>query len=100
VGYNNQRGYFAGCVASRLRVVLGSTDGAHWHEIASQPVPRLPSGETVLSVTASGNQIGITLAGRLVLQTRDDTFSSGSVGVRVADGYAAFASLQIKPLKQ
>ena len=98
VGYNAQRGYFAGYFPTQSRVVLGLTDGVNWHELASAPFSAPPDSEVALSVRASGDQIQVSLQGGLLLQTNDVTFPSGSIGLRVMDTHAAFFQLQVKPL--
>jgi len=98
VGYNAQRGYFAGYLPGESRVVLGFTDGFAWHEIASAAAPGGLLSDVELSVSARGDQIQVSLQGKPVIQTNDATFTSGSVGLRVVDTHAAFSQLRIKPL--
>ncbi|HWD93305.1 MAG TPA: glycoside hydrolase family 43 protein [Verrucomicrobiae bacterium] len=98
VGYNAQRGYFAGYLPGQSRVVLGLTDGVNWRELASASVSGPSGSEVALSVRASGDQIQVSVQGRILLQTNDVTFPSGSFGLRVVDTHAAFSQLQIKPL--
>jgi len=51
-----------------------------------------------MKVTAQRNQIEIACDGAPLLQARDGTFNSGSIGLRVVDAHAAFSDLQITPL--
>ena len=99
IGYNAQRGYFAGYFPGESRVVLGLTDGVTWRELASTPVAVSSDSDVALSVSANGNQIQVSMQGQVLLQTNDPTFPSGSVGLRVVDTHAAFFRLQVKPQK-
>jgi GH43 family beta-xylosidase len=98
VGYNAQRGYFAGYLPAESRVVLGLTDGVNWRELASAPVSAPPGGEVALSVRVTGDQIRVSVPGQVLLETNDATFPSGSIGLRVVDTHAAFSKLEIQPL--
>jgi GH43 family beta-xylosidase len=100
VGYNGQHGYFAGIDTDKKTLVLGFTDGKNWHEIASAPTPSTLSSECELKVTAEQDRIEIACDGTRLLQARDGTFNSGSIGLRVVDTHAAFSDLQIVPLAE
>jgi GH43 family beta-xylosidase len=95
VGYNCQRGYFAGYLPGSGRVELGSTDGSSWREIALAAA-EAPSGEVALGVSERAGQIQVSLQGKTLIQTNDGTFTSGSIGLRVVDSHAAFADLEIR----
>ena len=99
VGYNAQRGYFAGYRPADSRVVLGCTDGFAWREIASAAVPAPPTVGMDLTVTAHGDRIEIRLQGQPVIQTNDAEYATGSLGLRVVDTDAAFARVQVRPLR-
>jgi hypothetical protein len=100
VGYNGQRGYFAGIDSDRKNLVLGFTDEKAWHQIASAPFTQTPGAACEMKVTARGNEIEIDCNGARLLQARDGAFTSGSIGLRVVDSRAAFSELQITPLSE
>ena len=52
--------------------------------------------EYLLSVTAKGPEIVLSLDGKEVMRKRDSQFSGGSVGLRVVDTHAAFSDLTIQ----
>lgn len=96
VGFDAQKGYFAGLIPRDKVVVLGKTDGSKWTEISRAPVPLDPKAELKLGVTAAGPDIKISLDGKQVLSAKDDTYPSGSVGLRVVDTHVRFGNLEIK----
>jgi GH43 family beta-xylosidase len=98
VGYNAQRGYFAGYLPAESKVVLGFSDGFNWREIASAPAQEDLKNDVVLAVRAQGDKIQVSLQGQLLIETNDNTKSSGSIGLRVADTEGAFTALHIEPL--
>jgi GH43 family beta-xylosidase len=100
VGYNGQRGYFAGIDCDKQQVVLGFTDGKAWHPVASGPLTKPPGADCELKVTARQNEIEIDCDGERVLQARDAAYGSGSIGLRVVDTRASFSDLQITPLSE
>lgn len=97
VGYNAQRGYFAGIMPSEARVVLAATDGFNWRQIASGKLAAPLASETELTVNAQGSEIEVSVDGKAIVQANDSTYLSGSAGLRVGDTSAAFLRLQIKP---
>jgi hypothetical protein len=98
VGYNAQRGYYAGVGLASSRAVLGFMDGKTWHELASATLPESMPDTVVLGVEASGDHLMFRLQDKVVIDAYDTTFSTGSVGLRVVDSHAAFSGLHIKPL--
>jgi hypothetical protein len=98
VGYNAQIGYLAGLVPGGARLTLELTDGTKSREIASAEVPRPLPPEIDLGVSTLGDQIKISLQGKILLQTNDATFAFGSIGLRVMDTHSAFSQLTIEPL--
>ncbi|GAA5126405.1 family 43 glycosylhydrolase [Luteolibacter yonseiensis] len=96
VGFDAQKGYFAGLIPRDKVVVLGKTDGSKWTEISRAPVSIDTKADLKLSVSASGPEIKISLDGKAVLTAKDDTYTSGSVGVRVVDTHVRFTNLEIK----
>jgi GH43 family beta-xylosidase len=98
VGYNAQRGYYAGVRAANSTVVLGFTDGKTWHELGSAPAPNLDPLAVTLGVQANGNRIQVRIDDKVIVEANDATYSSGSVGLRVVNSHAAFSDLRIQPL--
>ncbi|WP_226894657.1 family 43 glycosylhydrolase [Luteolibacter marinus] len=97
VGFDAQHGYFAGLIPGAQSVILGKTDGKGWTEIARQPVSFKPGARLKLGVTAIGPEITVSLDGKTVLTAKDETYPSGSVGLRVVDTHARFSDLKILP---
>lgn len=95
IGYDSQRGYFAGLIPQAQVVILGKMDGTRWTEIARAKVSFDPAAELRLGVSAVGKKMTVSLGGRTVLSAEDSTYSVGSVGLRVVDTHARFRSLEI-----
>lgn len=96
VGYDAQRGYFAGLVPDSRIVVLGKTDGRKWQEIARAPLDREITGSVDFGVSAKGDELAVLLDGKPVLSAKDATYAGGSVGLRVVDTHARFGKLQVE----
>lgn len=96
VGFDAQKGYFAGLIPRDRAVILGKTDGRGWTEIARASADFRPDAELELGVTATGPDIVIKLDGKPVLNASDSTHTSGSVGLRVVDTHARFGTLEVK----
>jgi GH43 family beta-xylosidase len=96
VGYNGQRGYFAG-INSRSRLTFGCFDGHRWHPIAATQI-KLAGDTCQLRVKASGDEFVLACDGVPVLTAHDRTYDRGSIGMRVVDMSAAFSEVQIQPL--
>lgn len=97
VGFDAQQGYFAGLLPRDQAVLLGKMDGSRWTELARAPVSFRVGQELTLGVIARGPEIKVTLDGHPVLTARDETYSRGTVGVRVVDTHAVFRGLRIGP---
>lgn len=98
VGFDSQRGYFAGIVPAENRVIIGKTDGVRWVEL-NRVVPKEPIPPTVrLMVRVLGKQILVHLNGRPVAAARDSEYSYGAVGLRVVHTDALFSNLTVQPL--
>ena len=95
VGFDAQRGYFAGLIPQSQMAVLGKTDGSRWIEIARAPVSFNPKAELKLGVAASGAKMTVSLDGKKILTAEDATYSCGSVGLRVVDTHARFRNLKV-----
>jgi len=97
VGADAQRGYYAGVDIGESRAVLGYTDGAEWHELASAPVSVAVNSSVELAVSAKGDRIEASLDGKPLVQATDSNFAAGSVGVRVVGTHAAFTGVKVSP---
>ncbi len=100
VGYDAQRGYFAGMVSSRSSAILGKMDGKEWHHLKEVKVHFDPAREQTLRVRARGSKIEVFAAGSAVPQIvfEDGDYAHGAVGCRSVSSHALFHSLDIKPL--
>jgi GH43 family beta-xylosidase len=96
VGFDAQKGYFAGLIPRDQVVVLGKTDGGRWTEISRAPVSFDSKADLKLGVAASGPEIKISLDGKTVLTAKDATYPSGSIGLRVVDTHVRFQKLEVK----
>jgi len=97
VGVDAQRGYFAGWVARRQRLVVGRTDGVRWTPLGSARVAVEPGAELQLVFEAVGSQLRARLGdGQVVVA--DATYSRGSVGVRVVHTAIELAHLAAEVL--
>lgn len=96
VGYDAQKGYFAGLIPSAGRVILGKTDGRAWTEIARADRPYDPRDWHELRVQAEGERIAVSLDGEEVISATDGRYRSGLLGVRVVDTHALFDDFQVE----
>lgn len=99
VGFNAQRGYFAGVIPEHNRVILGKTDGNSWKEIARANAPQVPPGEVTLAVRAVGNRLTVSMNGKQVIEADDITYARGSVGLRVVDTHVRFSDFKVRPAR-
>lgn len=99
VGYDAQRGYFAGIIPEQKRVVFGKTDGKSWQEIGRADVDVPDTKGAVLGIKAVGSEFRITLDGKEVLKATDSTYKSGSIGLRVVDTHVRFSDLKARSTK-
>jgi hypothetical protein len=98
VGYDAQRGYFAGLVRGSSRAVIGRTDGHTWHELASAPLDIDFSQPQTLAARAVGNKISLSVDGQTMVSATDDTYATGTVGLRVVDTAASFGHFKAEPI--
>ena len=98
VGHDAQRGYFAGWVPARGRLVLRRSNGSSSEELASCDVRGTTSGDTLV-VEAIGTTLRVHLGSspETLLEVEDDRYSYGSVGLRVAGTDALFTRLAVEP---
>jgi len=97
VGFDAQRGYFAGLIPRTNLVILGKTDGTKWNELARKESTINPDQRQKLGVTMAGSKIVITHNGAPAIVHTDSTFATGTVGLRVVNTHAVFSELHLKP---
>ncbi|QDU37390.1 Extracellular exo-alpha-(1-_5)-L-arabinofuranosidase precursor [Maioricimonas rarisocia] len=93
VGYDAQRGYFAGLIPRTGLVILGRMDGETWTELARAPAEIDANRPQRLQVDVAGEQIDVLVDGERVLSRRDGMLSQGSVGLRVVDAHGVFSDV-------
>jgi hypothetical protein len=99
VGYDAQRGYFAGLIPRTGLVILGKTDGANWKELSRAATQFAADQEQRLSVQMSADEITVSLNGQRMIVHRDETYQRGSVGLRVVNTDARFSDLRVEPVE-
>ncbi len=99
VGFDAQRGYFAGVIPGQKRVILGKTDGTSWKEIARADMPEAAAGDVTLAVRAIGSRLTVSLNGKQVIEADDDTHARGSIGLRVVNTHARFSGLKARAVR-
>ena len=97
VGYDAQRGYFAGIIPGTKKVVLGKTDGTRWHELALVDHPVESGRWYTLRIDAVDDRIQVFVDEELKVNARDRDYARGMVGVRVVDTHARFDDIQVSP---
>ena len=95
IGFDAQRGYFAGIKPSQDAVLLGKMDGSGWRELARTEQKIDTAQAHRLQVTATGALITISLNGKPVLTHRDGTYKRGAIGLRTTDIPTTFSDLQV-----
>jgi GH43 family beta-xylosidase len=100
VGFDAQRGYFAGISTDRNSVVLGAMNGRTWREIGSAPVFLDGRDTQRITVTMTGPTINVYVGSDplAALTATDTEHERGSVGLRVVDTHAVFHSMSVTPL--
>lgn len=96
IGYDSQRGYFAGLIPSTQLVILGRTDGRKWQELARATTSIDPEQRQQLMVQVQGSAITVFHNGKQKIQHSDATWTSGKVGLRVVDTDASFSDFSIE----
>lgn len=99
-GTNAYSGYYVGIEGrDGGRIVLGAADN-NWREITSKSVEIKQGVAYRLIVEASGDNIIVSLGTRpnVVINVRDGTWRSGSVGVRTSQTSAAFSNIRVRPM--
>ncbi len=98
VGYDSQRGYFAGLIPQTGILVVGKTDGVTWQELARADASINPTKPQVMSVQMNGDKMTIRHNGKVALTLQDASYVCGCVGLRVVDTEAEFRNWHCKPL--
>lgn len=96
VGYDAQRGYFAGLIPRTQLLILGRTDGTRWQELARQPTAIDVREPQQLRVQFVGDRIEVWHNELRCLDHRDATWTTGRVGLRVVDTDAVFSELHVQ----
>ncbi|TWT89218.1 sulfatase-like hydrolase/transferase [Neorhodopirellula pilleata] len=96
VGYDAQRGYFAGLIPQTNLVILGTMDGSMWRELTRTQTTIDTAKPQQLFVDMKGDQITVKHNGETKIEHSDDTYSSGTVGLRVVNTDAVFSEFLVK----
>lgn len=99
VGYDAQRGYFAGLIPQTSLVILGKMDGTHWKELARAKTKIDASQSQALTVKMVGSDITVLHNDEPTIQFQDGTYTSGTVGLRVVNTEAEFRDLKIETIQ-
>jgi GH43 family beta-xylosidase len=97
VGYDAQRGYFAGISPRRRLAMVGKMDGSRWRQLATAPWTGDVSRAVLLSVDALGDTVTMYVDGssRPLVRATDSDYPVGSVGMRVVDTHAVFSNFTV-----
>jgi len=95
VGYNAQRGYYAGLFPQKQTMVVGKMDGKDWKELHQAPSDIAVDKPQQLCVTVSGVEFTVFHNGRRLLSVSDDSYSNGFAGLRAAHTHAKFSHFAI-----
>jgi hypothetical protein len=98
VGYDSQRGYFAGLIPKTGLMILGKTDGTSWTELARATTTIDTNRPQILTAQIIGDAITVSHDKGTSLTFRDSTFADGRVGLRVVDTDASFTPIEIQPI--
>jgi arylsulfatase A-like enzyme/GH43 family beta-xylosidase len=94
VGYDAQRGYFAGLIPRTQLVILGKMNGSTWKELARAETPIDSSIPQRLTTELQGDHITVSHNGSPKIQHTDSTYARGSFGLRVVDADASFSQMK------
>jgi len=96
VGFDAQRGYFAGLIPKAGVVILGKTDGSRWLELARAKTEIAAARPHRLAVQIVGDAITVWHDGEERLRFRDADYAFGSAGLRVVNTHAAFTDFVVR----
>ena len=94
LGRDAFHGYYAGA-GSGSTVVLGRMDGGSWQELGSAALVYEEGRWYRLRVVAAGSAIGVHVDGALLVEVEDDTYASGSVGLRSSRAAAEWDNVTV-----
>lgn len=95
VGYDAQRGYFAGLKPGENVVLLGKMNGSTWQELARKELDIDVAKKQRLTVTAQGPRFTISVDDKTVLTHRDEEYQRGTLGLRIVDIPTTFSDLEL-----
>ncbi|MGB7327154.1 MAG: glycoside hydrolase family 43 protein [Rubripirellula sp.] len=98
VGYDAQRGYFAGLIPKTSLLVVGKMDGKQWTELARVDCPVDATKPQRLAVRMVGDEFAVVHNETVKLELRDDQYKSGKAGLRVVDTDATFRDWSFQAL--
>ena len=96
VGFDALRGYFLGIKPSQNSVLLGKMNGSGWKELKRKTLPINVTKKHHLTITAIGSEFTVSLNGEVLFTYRDQTYKSGTVGLRITDIPTTFSELKIR----
>ena len=97
IGFDTQRGYYACFSLDTHDLVLGRTDGEEWTTLATEKLQVRRDRTQTMTITAEGDHLRVTCSGAAV-DTHDDHYRRGSVGMRVVECHARYLTLSVTPL--
>ena len=100
IGYDAQRGYFAGLIPSTGLIIFGKTDGETWTELARQEHAFNVQQKQRLAITCKGDRFTVSLNGKLMISLQDATYDRGTIGMRVVNTHAVFTDLECSPVNE
>lgn len=96
VGWDAQKGYFAGLIEGTNRVYLAKMDGENYTHITDESCTVNLSTTYELKVITNGNQISVYVDNQLYIQTTDLSYSEGLVGLRTVETKSSFDNVYIQ----
>jgi hypothetical protein len=96
IGYDAQRGYFAGLIPRTNLVILGKTDGDRWTELARAKTEINVRQPQQLAIRVKGDQIQVHHNGQKKIALQDATYVRGSIGLRVVDAEVRFSNFNVR----
>jgi hypothetical protein len=96
VGFDAARGYFLGIKPSQNSVLLGKMNGSGWKELKRKTLPINVTKKHHLTITAIGSEFTVSLNEEVLFTHRDQTYKSGTIGLRITDIPTTFSELKIR----
>ena len=100
IGYDAQRGYFAGLIPRTQLVILGRTDGSTWRELARAKTKIDTGRSQQLTIEAQEDRITVWHDGAQKIRHTDNTYDRGSIGLRVVNADASFSQLEVTGISE